>query len=224
MSGPRKGSGRARRAVRGRAFVRRAVPRPLRTTILLVGEGRETEPNYFRGLRREDSVAEQFSVTVRKGCGQSPESVVAKALEYKQRATSRGEDYDEVWCVLDVEGADKRASLDRAEAAARQNGLTLCLSNPCFEVWFLAHFERKARPYGDCRAVIKQLNTHWRNHHGRKYEKNDDRIYERLRNLTRTAITNARSVREDHHQGCASTADCNSSTEVYRLVGRMVTG
>jgi len=194
----------------------------MRTTVLIVGEGRETEPNYFYGLKREDRVVEGFSVTVKKSPGRSAEQTVQTAVHHMQRAENRGEDYDEVWCVLDVEGPSKRDSLDRAASIASENGVGLCLSNPCFEIWLLSHFERKGRAYKDCDAVIVRLNKHWREHHKQDYQKNDDRVYDRVSPWTQNAIENARWVRETHHRDKESTADCNSSTELYRLVRHLL--
>ena len=38
--------------------------RPVKTRILIVGEGQQTEPNYFRGLKEEPAVREKFTITV----------------------------------------------------------------------------------------------------------------------------------------------------------------
>jgi len=201
---------------------RRSRGRALKTTILIVGEGDKTEPNYFRELRREDAVATRFAVTVKKGRGRSPEAVVREAVQHKKRQKSGGEGYDEVWCVVDVEGPANRQLIGDAEKLARRNGVTLCLSNPCFEIWLLAHFERTAKPYNDCKETIEQLKKHWREHCGQDYRKNDDRLYHRVAARTPTAIANAKWVRETHFRNTRSTADCNSSTDVYRLVGRLI--
>ncbi len=196
--------------------------RPIKTTILIVGEGQETEPNYFYGIKQEETVSAKFTVRIKKGHGFSPESVVEEAIRYKQQAERRGEEFDEVWCVLDVEGSDKRESMNQAVIMARQNGITLCLSNPSFEVWVLAHFARTARLFQDSDAVIREVNRHWRSVCSDEYQKNDERIYERLKDLTNTAITNAKLVRETDFRDRVNTADCNSSTEVYKLVGYLI--
>lgn len=196
--------------------------RSIKRTVLIVGEGRQTEPNYFREFRLESTVSERFSVTVKKGHGTSPEAVVAEALCYKEQAENRGEYYDEVWCVLDVEGLDKRESLERAIVAARQNDIVLCLSNPCFEVWLLAHFVRESRAHNTCDSVIGRLHVHWRRLCGQDYRKNDKQVYARISALTESAIDNAILVRETDHRHVANTADANSSTEVYRLVSHLL--
>ena len=195
---------------------RRGPPRSFKRTVLIVGEGRETEPNYFDGLKRETEVAARFSVTVKRGRGRSPESVIGEVLKHKSQG-----DYDEVWCVLDVEGAQKRASLEKALRLAADNGITVCLSNPSFEAWFLAHFERTTAPFAGARAVIVRLSKHWQKEYRTKYDKSAQDLYSRLSNRTPTAIANARWGKEIHHKD-RPVADCNSSTEVYRLVRRLL--
>jgi hypothetical protein len=222
--GARKSGGSRKRSQR-RDFTRESRGRPEKTKILIVGEGQQTEPNYFRGLRRDPSVSPRFAITVKPGPGYSAEAVVKEAMRRKKDAESKGEweAFEEVWCVLDVEGPDKRDSLDAAVALARREGISLCLSNPSFEVWFLSHFVRQARSYNDCGAVMADLNKHWQELCGRDYQKNDDQMYGRLRHLTGNAIANARWVRENHHGG-TDMADANSSTEVYLLVRRLLEG
>jgi len=220
------GAARRGRQARGRGgagrALRRAKTRPVKRTVLIVGEGLETEPNYFRELRRESVVSERFTVAVKKGHGRSPEAVAEEAIKYKRQAENRGEYYDEVWCVLDVEGLGSRASLESAIIMAGQNSIKLCLSNPCFEVWLLAHFVRESRSHSGCDSVERRLNPHWRGLCKQDYRKGDERIYARISHLTETAIGNAKLVRETDHRDVANTADANSSTEVYRLVSYLL--
>jgi hypothetical protein len=196
--------------------------RPIKRSVLIVGEGQETEPNYFRGLRRESVVSEWFTVTVKKGHGRSPEAVAKEASKYKRQAENRGEYYDEVWCALDVEGPGARELLERAIAEAGRNGISLCLSNPCFEVWLLAHFVRESRAHNGCDSVIQRLNPHWQRLCGQDYRKNDGQLYARISHLTGTAIENAKCVRETDHRDKTGTIEANSSTDVYRLVNRLL--
>ncbi len=210
----------------GGAPRRRAGSRPIGTRILIVGEGKKTEPSYFRGLKGETVVELHSDVTVRGARGQSPESVVDKTVELKQKEEARGVEfsYDEVWCVLDVEDRHKRSSLGRAIKKAIANDVTMCLSNPCFEVWLLAHFEKKARAHNSARAATKALDTHWKKHFKQSYAKANERIYTSLADRIGTAAKNARWVREKHHDLAKGVQDCNSSTEVYLLVERMLKG
>ena len=59
-----------------------------------------------------------------------------------QREAKRQRDvnleYDEVWCVFDV---DEHPHLTEALDQAQANGIGVALSNPCFELWILLHFQ-----------------------------------------------------------------------------------
>jgi len=219
--GARK-TGRDRSYRHSRDLTRSSQLHPVKKTILIVGEGQETEPNYFRGLKTEKVVKKRFDLTVKKGPGHSPVHVVENAIKVKEQYRSRGELFSEVWCVFDVEGQEKRESLEAAVRLAEENGIIPCLSNPCFEVWLLAHFLRSKKEYCHCDAVVVDLNKKWEKRAKQKYQKGDKQIYERVSGLTQTAIDNARKVREIDHKGKANTADCNSSMEVYRLVGKLI--
>lgn len=105
---------------------------------------------------------------------------------------------------------------------AQKRGVQICLSNPCFEVWFLARFERSARSYEGFKGVKLALNKYWKEPFGHVYDKTDEAIYRRIHKQTETAICNAKWAREKHHGKKARTADCNSSTEVYVLVEELL--
>lgn len=206
-------SRRPRKPSRGRT----SRGRPMKTTVLLVGEGRATEVNYFDRLKRLDTVTERFAVTVKKGPGFNPERVVEEAIKHQRAAEARDAAYDECWCVLDTEGSEKRDSLAKARILANRHAIQLCLSNPSFEVWFLAHFLRTSRKFNDCEAVIVELNKHWPQVSRTGYDKSDEQLFDRLSNRLETALHNARQVRETDHKH-PDLADCNSATEVYLLV------
>lgn len=198
------------------------VLRPLKQTVLILGEGRETEPNYFRQLRLEPTVSRHFAVTVKKGPGFSPKAVVEAAIADLKGASFRGKRYDEVWCVLDFEGQQNLQSLDEARALARRAGITICVSHPSFEVWFLAHFARIARAFRDSDDVLAYLAKFWRKHCGNEYRKNAEDNYDRIAKRTGEGIKNARWVREVHHKMQKDIAHCNSATEVYLLVEHLL--
>jgi hypothetical protein len=218
----RRGRRRAGRTPREKALQRRSRHRPAKTRILIVGEGRETESNYFRGLRLEPAVQQKFVIVVKKGKGGSCLAAVQRALTEAEKAMARGEEFDEVWCVFDVERAGQREQVIEAQTLARQCGICLAISNPSFEVWLLASFVRTRRSFADANEVIKELNKHWRRQWDQDYAKNDEQVYERLADRIRTAIANARTVREQDWAASAEIVDCNSATDVYRLVERLL--
>lgn len=127
--------------------------------------------------------------------GKDPDQTVQKAIEEVRRTEAKGADfeYDEIWCVFDVE---QRAQLAAdARASARRNGFHTAISNPAFEVWLLAHFQRTATAFLDASAVCDVLDALWQRHFGCGYDKADRAIFHRLRDRVEDAVANARSVR-----------------------------
>ena len=93
-----------------------------RPQILIVCGGEKTELDYFRGLksnRRNPAIRATL-----KDKGVSPEGVVRHSIKLRSLG-----DYDEVWCVFDVDQFD----LDGAARLTRREDVKLAVSNPCFE-------------------------------------------------------------------------------------------
>ena len=65
--------------------------------------------------------------------------------------------FDEVWCVHDV---DDHPRLDEARIMARDNDISLAVSNPCFELWLLLHF-REDPGMQDRETLIDKLKEFW---------------------------------------------------------------
>jgi hypothetical protein len=199
---------------------RSRIVRPQKKTVLIVGEG-DTEQYYFDGLKRDEAVSRAFAVTIRDAGGGSPEDVVRKAVDFVERAGLENRGYDAVYCVMDVEGLDKKASLSKALTLARSENIRCCLSNPSFEVWLLAHFARTCKSFGNAANVVKELEKFWKTLSSAVYDKNDRDIYRKTVYLIDTALNNSRSVhKQDHREG--DVADRDSSTNVYELVSYLL--
>jgi hypothetical protein len=155
-----------------------------------------------------------LALTVEPGPGLTPLAVVQHAINVRKRKRT---EFDEVWCVLDVEGADKAPPLAQARKLAREEGIQLCLSNPCFEVWLLMHFRRSPRAYYSAREVVDELNRYWSELFGVDYSKSDPRVFSKLLEKLPDAIENSRWVRDTAHAG-ADIALTNSSSEIHILI------
>jgi len=124
--------------------LRRGAPkRQPRKRLLVLCEGKVTEPKYLNAFRHEHR-SQLVEVEVMPECG-DPKTLVEQAVErkkYAEREARRYSDpyrkYDEVWCVFDV---DEHLKLAEAKQQARDNGLNLAISSPCFELWILLHFQ-----------------------------------------------------------------------------------
>ncbi|WP_243795657.1 RloB family protein [Saccharopolyspora gloriosae] len=112
-----------------------------RSRVLIVTEGECTEVQYFKNLCKHlrATGTNVMGVDV-KGAGRDPSNVVNKAGKASQNGSLIGREggYDAVWCVFDV---DEHEKLEAATELARKRGFKLAISNPCFEVWLLWHFE-----------------------------------------------------------------------------------
>lgn len=131
---------------------RRPPRRRSRPLILIVCGARCTEPQYFAGLRdtlRSPAVDIRIAQQAK-----APAQVVQYASSFARRSV---QDFDEIWCVVDVDHFE----LEEAIGLARQHGIELAVSNPCFELWLLLHHDDCRAALNDCTAarhrLLKQL-------------------------------------------------------------------
>ena len=198
----------------------------LKKTILIVCEGEKTERNYLEGLKGKETIKKAFAITVVGGKGGSRSQIIERAVNRKKKEEQRKE-IDVSLCVLDTESLETtqaKQDLAAARREAARNDIALYLSNPAFEVWFLAHFRRTSRSFRNCDAVIAELNGRWRAAFGRPYNKSDVNVYQKLAERTQDAVINAKNVVEIYHRGKPDIADRNSSTDFYRLVEKLLSG
>ena len=117
----------------GRRLPRKTAQREERKTVLVVTEG-QTEKEYVEGLKQKlrDIKAEITPIKVVDGKGE-PSKVMSAARDRAKRG-----DFDDVWLLLDV---DEHAQLEPTLREATEEGFSAAVSNPCFEVWIVWHFE-----------------------------------------------------------------------------------
>jgi hypothetical protein len=197
---------------------RRVQSRPLKERLLIVCEGRATEPNYLDGLKRFGSIPAHFAITVKKGRGGTRLEIAESAV---QKKNEEGHSFDRVILLMDVEHAEHRESLERALPLLAKHGIEVFLSNPSFEVWLLAHFERTGKWFEKGARVEDQLNHHWSREFDGEYAKGDGRTFARTASRLPTAVQHAKHVRDHQHAGVAM-KDANSATEMYILVGNLL--
>ncbi|HEX6356898.1 RloB family protein [Actinophytocola sp.] len=133
---------------------RRAPVREERSQILVVCGAKATEPEYFRGLKKERRNPAVKVVVEAKGV--DPVSLVRFAAQKRDMMGC-----DEVWCVIDVDEFD----VPKALVAAAQKRVSLAISNPCFEYWLLLHFELCTAPLTCYDDVEPRLIRHVPRYH-----------------------------------------------------------
>lgn len=175
-----------------------------RRRILVVCEGENTEALYFDGVRRTLRLS-TASIRV-LGLGGDPTYVVRRAVDDR-------DDYDEVWCVFDVEAPRSHANLADALALAERKNVNCAISNPCFELWLVLHF-RDQHAYVENDAIQHQL-VECRCAYDRKHKNFDFAMvwatYQTA--MDRAAALDARQIR-DHPR----VQDRNPWTSVHKLV------
>lgn len=117
----------------------------------MVCEGEETEPNYFGDIRQEYNIPTAHWAILPSDYGTGPEKVVSFAEDKARKDGS----WDEVYCIFDrddhahyreaiqaASGLDGRLKTSVPVSPVRFKAIP---SVPCFELWFLLHFEAVTR-------------------------------------------------------------------------------
>lgn len=117
----------------------RARSRVVRRELLVFTEGERTEEGYLVHWWRAHR--DQVTVTIDDFHGGPlplvDRAVAAKRSEVSEERRGRGRSHDEVWCVFD---RDAHPNVPQALEKAAANGISVALSNPCIELWFILHF------------------------------------------------------------------------------------
>jgi len=121
-------------------------------------------------------------------------------------------DLDEISCVFDV---DAHPHVQQAIAEARQSGINLAVSNPCFELWLVLHCQDQAASIhrSEIQRDAKKLNLI----HGKSIPAS---AWKTLRDNYEDARRRARE-RDSMHEGNDSPPRSNPSSDVWRLVDRL---
>ncbi len=180
--------------------------------IFIATEGKnKTEKLYFKKFN-SDKVQIIFS----KGGATDPVNMVSELLsECKERGFD-SKAGDVAYCVLDSDfDANKNNQLALAEKKAVKNNLSMIVSGPCFEIWFLCHYGYSTKVFSKNEDVINELKIKLP-----EYDKNKEDMYELLQKNLDEAILNAKKL-EKYNMQCGKiphTVEFMPSTDVYRII------
>ncbi len=196
-----------------RSLSRRGPVRDPLPLILVVCEGKVTEPRYVEEFRLAHG-----ATTVRVKVvspGGDPLALVEKAIELRENsvreARRAGDDnlrYDEAWCVFDV---DDHQRLKEARRRAEAKGIRLSVSNPCFELWLILHFTDHSA-HMTSQQASRKLSKHLP-----QYDKHIR--YDELAAGYTDAVSRARRL--DQHHADLGKDGGNPSTGMHRLTERI---
>jgi hypothetical protein len=127
------------RRTRPKDLRRKSANRPERRTVVIFCEGEASEPDYINALKRLPEIRANTSISIEIDPEQGvPLTLVKRAVERR-----RDDEVDECWCVFDVEWPNNHPNLKQAIQLADLHGIRLAISNPCFELWLILHYEKQ---------------------------------------------------------------------------------
>ena len=184
---------------------------------LIVCEGKQTEPNYFNGLKQKinEKYGQKVDVLIPnieiKGTGLNTNSLV----EYTKKVVNQSSKiYGQVWVVFDKDDYQDA----QFEKAINTCEYGVAWSNPNFELCLLAHLKRVTK-YVSKDDVLKELEKAFKDNGLGTYKKNDKKIFEKLADngKIKEAIKNCKQM-EKQTCDCQKNADRNPTTMVYKIV------
>ena len=188
------------------------VSRKTKKIILIGAEGKnQTERKYFKAFNQVQS---EYKIMAGKGNNTDPVGVVEDLLKSAKQEELDLKDGDMLACFIDVDfkkGRDQE--LRAAMKLARQNNISVFLSNPCFEIWYLLHFRYSTKLYGSNEEVIKELCSYISD-----YSKSKD-VYDLIENKIDQALLNTKRLESYHlENGTNDRLKKLPSTEAYKLI------
>ncbi len=182
---------------------------------LIVTDTKETEKNFFEGLR--DSIPPELKdrlvIKVEKA---KTIELVEKALELAGKETQ----YRMPWIVFD---RDQVKDFDEIIKVAKENGVGQGWSNPCFEIWLYAYF-------GEMPVIIDSVTCcdrfadKFEKITRQKYSKNDKDIYQKLKrhgNEEKAILLAEKSLQKCVEDGKRKPSEMCPASMVQRLVGEI---
>jgi hypothetical protein len=181
--------------------------------VLIVCEGRETEPNYIDGLRHHLRIN---NAAVRVIPGDSVTDSVGLVRKAQKLFKADG-NFDLVYVVCDGESAQllkanllaKKVLHNAARMATR---VQVIASWPSIEYWLLLHFEYSARSFQSAAEVITALRRHLTD-----YQKNDREIFRKVVSGVDLACQHATRLNDELARIGTSTPNTDMHLLVYQL-------
>ena len=188
------------------------VPRPqfvrdARIFVIAV-EGEKTEAQYFSLFQGSRVHVEVLSAGP-DGLS-APRQVLERLVKFEEQF-DLGKD-DERWLIIDVD-RQRPQFLGEATQVAQESGYGLAISNPCFELWLLMHFQEADVVDTDCNAVIERLRPHTGGHNKARM-----RLDPYTLGGVRAAITRAKALEGER----ATLWPAFPGTHVFRVVERLL--
>ena len=148
-------------------FNRQKSPK-LRKHIIIATEGNKTEPAYFQYLNK--ILGTERFVVVQREHRPAPPSVLEDLVKFIQQNKHNLEESDEYWVVSDVNTwtiDHKKVVVAWCDQCSDNN--FMAVSNPCFEIWLILHFEKEPPTF----ETSRRCKRYYLDHYGNNKEIND---------------------------------------------------
>lgn len=205
-----------RKAKKRKDLARRRPTLPERRRVLIICEGEKTEPLYLKALIADLGLT-TAEVEVCGECGSAPTSVVG----FGKDRFDADADFDLVYFVFDRDShKDYDSALRMIKEFQQQRNsarttFTAITSIPCFEIWFLLHFEPVTRPYGagsnksPCGNLISVLKqkpefTGYKKGHANYFQVLSGRLFQARKNSAQT-LKQSQTAGDPAHHGNPTT-------------------
>ncbi len=143
--------------------------------ILIVCEGKKTEPAYFSEIKNKHRLPTAY-VRILSGSGTAPIQIIGHAEKLFKEGCPGGsfekESFDKIYAVFDRD--NHHSYFDALNKADRLHNTLInderdtvpfiaIPSNPCFELWLLLHY-KDVNALMTCKNVITELQNHYSNY------------------------------------------------------------
>lgn len=188
--------------------------------VLIVCEGK-TEKLYFK-LLIEEYKLNTANVEIINSSGSDPKGIVNYAKTRYIEAKKEGNPFDRVYCVFDKDShLSYLEAINTLAKLSPQHTFFAATSVPCFEYWFILHFDYTDKPYHatpQCSVADKLISDLRRKYLG-NYKKNDmASLFRQLKHNMLKAIENAKKA----NKAAAENLTDNPSTQVGKLVEYLI--
>jgi hypothetical protein len=181
--------------------------------ILIVCEGKKTEPNYFEEIRQLMRLPKAEVRIIHSDAGTEPRQIV----DYTEKLFYEDLSFDICYAVFDRdehktyhEALTRAAQLDKAlkNDFKKKIRFHAVPTVPCFELWILLHFA-DVKAFHDRHEVIRSVGQHIKG-----YAKGLPGVFGLTADKLATATTRAELLREDFN--------AVSGTDPYTMVDQLV--
>ena len=135
-----------------------------------------------------------------------------KLIDQFEKVIELSKDYDKVFWIIDFDVINRETRSARKgtktalqefkeycdEINEENKGIIIIINNPCLEYWILLHFEKTSRYFDTCDEATRHLKRYLPDYEKTRYfyTKQDNDIYLKLKPNLKSALSNARLLKE----------------------------